>query len=88
MTDGSEQQGVTDAKIAACHLTPADLAGRWVVSTRTLARWRSARKGPTWLRLHGRVRYRLADVLAYEREHVALVDRTMIPEPAGAGDEP
>lgn len=51
----------------ACHLSPDDLARRWRRSPRTLERWRRDRKGPAWLRLHGRVLYRLEDVLAYER---------------------
>ncbi len=49
------------------HLSPDDLARRWRRSTRTLERWRRARTGPAWLRLHGRVLYRLEDVLAYEQ---------------------
>jgi hypothetical protein len=49
------------------HLTSADLARRWQVSERTLDRWRNAEKGPDWLKLNGRIRYRLEDVLAFER---------------------
>ncbi|AKU16588.1 hypothetical protein [Luteipulveratus mongoliensis] len=57
------------------HLRPADLATRWACSVATLANRRSAGNGPTYLRIGGRVVYRLADVLAYEtanaREAVA-----------------
>ena len=47
-------------------LTPAELAGRWKVSGRTLERWRAQGRGPAWTTLGGSIRYRLADVLAYE----------------------
>jgi hypothetical protein len=49
------------------HLTQAALAERWRLSERTLDRWRSESKGPAWLRLNGRIRYRMEDVLAFER---------------------
>ena len=49
------------------HLNQAELAERWRVSTRTLDRWRDLGKGPAWLKLNGRVRYREEDVLAFER---------------------
>lgn len=48
------------------HLLQAELAERWRVSPRTLERWRLAEKGPAWLQLHGRVVYRLTDVLQFE----------------------
>lgn len=50
-------------------LTPAELALRWRMSTRTLDRWRRNRYGPAWLALGGRVLYRLSDVEAYEARH-------------------
>ena len=49
------------------HLTQAELAERWQVSERTLDRWRANGKGPAWMKLNGRVRYRVEDVLAFER---------------------
>ncbi len=49
------------------HLTQRDLARRWQCSIRSLERWRLAARGPAWLLVNGRVRYRLEDVLAYER---------------------
>jgi len=50
-------------------LTPAQLAARWggAVSVRTLANWRSVGKGPRYVKIGGRVRYRLSDVEAYEK---------------------
>lgn len=42
------------------------LARRWNISPRTLERWRYKRVGPRYLRLGGRVVYRLEDIEAYE----------------------
>lgn len=52
------------------HLTPADLANRWNLSQRTLERWRVLGWGPCFLKIGGRVAYRLEDVESYEREHL------------------
>ena len=49
-------------------LTTEELATRWKVAVGTLENWRHQGKGPTWLKIDGQVRYRLADVLAYEAE--------------------
>jgi predicted site-specific integrase-resolvase len=49
------------------HLTQAELASRWQVSERTLDRWRALGTGPAWMKLNGRVRYRVEDVLEFER---------------------
>jgi predicted DNA-binding transcriptional regulator AlpA len=51
------------------HLTQTQLAARWQVSTRTLQRWREDDKGPAWIRIGALVRYRLADVEAFEAAH-------------------
>jgi hypothetical protein len=48
------------------HLNQIDLARRWRVSERTLERWRWRRQGPEFLKIGGRVVYRLGDVEAYE----------------------
>ena len=52
------------------HLTQAALAERWRVSPRTLERWRWVGRGPQFLKVEGQVRYRLADVLAYEQRQL------------------
>jgi predicted site-specific integrase-resolvase len=52
------------------HLTETELAERWRVSQRTLDRWRALGKGPAWLTLNGRVRYREEDVVAFERSRL------------------
>jgi hypothetical protein len=49
------------------HLNQTELAGRWRVSERTLERWRWRKIGPSYLKVGGRVVYRLVDVLAFEK---------------------
>ena len=51
------------------HLSSRELATRWGVKPRTLEHWRSSGVGPKFLRLGGRVVYRLEDVEAYEEKH-------------------
>ncbi len=46
----------------------AQLAEHWQVSEATLERWRSEGIGPIYLKLMGRVRYRLSDISAYEED--------------------
>jgi predicted site-specific integrase-resolvase len=56
------------------HLRQKDLAARWHVSPRTLERWRWLGTGPTFLKVGGRVIYRLEDVEAYERAQLRARD--------------
>lgn len=48
------------------HLNQTFLARRWNVSPRTLERWRWLGIGPRYLKIGGRVVYRLEDVETYE----------------------
>ncbi len=48
------------------HLTQRELAERWRISEATLERWRSEWLGSNYLKLQGRVLYRLVDVETYE----------------------
>jgi hypothetical protein len=48
------------------HLNQLELARRWNVSPRTLERWRWLGQGPAYLKLGGRVSYRLDDIEEYE----------------------
>ena len=50
------------------HLNQRQLADRWGVSEATLERWRSEGLGPVFLKIHGRVLYRIEDVESYEAE--------------------
>lgn len=48
------------------HLNQVELSRRWSISPRTLERWRWLGQGPQYLKIGGRVVYRLADIEAYE----------------------
>lgn len=48
------------------------LAKRWDTTTQRLANLRSKGAGPPYLKIGTRVLYRMADVLAYEEQHVVL----------------
>lgn len=54
-------------------LTPRDLADRWQVPQRTLGQWRYQGTGPAYVKIGGAVRYRAADVEAYEAAHMVGV---------------
>jgi predicted site-specific integrase-resolvase len=47
-------------------LTQKELARRWGVSHRTTERWRCQGKGPAFIKLCGRVIYRIEDIEAFE----------------------
>jgi predicted site-specific integrase-resolvase len=49
-------------------LNQVHLARRWNISPRTLERWRWTGEGPAFLKIGGRVVYRLEDVETFERE--------------------
>jgi hypothetical protein len=55
------------------HLHQEDLARRWRLSPRTLERWRWLKAGPPYLKIGGRVVYRLEDVEDYETNQLHLV---------------
>lgn len=50
------------------HLNQRQLADRWDVSEATLERWRSEGIGPVYLKLQGRILYRVEDIEAFELE--------------------
>jgi hypothetical protein len=47
-------------------LTEKMLAERWVCSVARLQRWRTVGEGPQYLKIVGKVLYRLKDIEAYE----------------------
>lgn len=49
-------------------LNQKELAKRWTISHRTLERWRWACEGPVYMKIGGRVVYRIADIEAFERD--------------------
>lgn len=52
------------------HFHQVELARRWKISPRTLERWRWTGEGPLFIKLGGRVVYRLEDIEAFEAEHL------------------
>ena len=68
------------------NLDQKGLADRWLLSPRTLEQWRWQGKGPRYLKIGGRVVYRLADVEAFEAEHVHT--NTVGPIDAGTEGRP
>jgi len=50
------------------HLNQAELAERWRLSEGSLERWRCEGIGPVFLKIKGRVVYRIEDVEAFEAE--------------------
>ncbi len=52
------------------HMNQNVLASRWAISPRTLERWHWAGEGPQFIKLGGRVVYRLKDVEAFEAEQI------------------
>ncbi len=54
------------------HFNQKNLAQRWDVSEATLERWRTEGIGPKFLKLQGRVLYRLIDIEAYEESCLSI----------------
>lgn len=65
------------------HLTQKEVARRWCLSARTLERWRWLGQGPVFLKLGGRVAYRLEDIEAFEAAQTR--DATSSPRSPHAG---
>lgn len=62
----------------ARHLTQQHLAKRWNVSEATLQRWRCEGIGPVFMKLKGRVLYRLCDIEKYEESCLSSLTRRII----------
>jgi predicted site-specific integrase-resolvase len=50
------------------HLNQRQLADRWDLSEASLERWRTEGIGPVFLKLQGRVLYRVEDVESFEAD--------------------
>ena len=61
---------MTIERMVVKHLNQVELSRRWSLSPRTLERWRWLGEGPAYLKIGGRVVYRLEDVEAYEAENL------------------
>jgi hypothetical protein len=68
------------------HLNQNQLAERWNISPRTLEGWRSRGDGVVFLKIGGRVAYRLEDIERYEtqqlRANTAIVQDVTFPSDA------
>lgn len=64
------------------HLNQIELAARWNISHRTLERWRWSGEGPRFMKVGGRVVYRLEEVEAYERSQLRVSTADTTPKPA------
>ena len=64
------------------HLNQIELAARWNISHLTLERWRWSGEGPRFMKVGGRVVYRLEDVEAYERTQLRDSTADTTPKPA------
>lgn len=88
MTQGvSSAAGAELDSIGCRHLTQRDLAARWQVSERTVGRWRCLGKAPPALKLHGVVRFRMQDILAFERSRLLSVAPAASPEDTAPGHQ-
>jgi hypothetical protein len=73
----AEQIQLVGAGVSTKHLNQRELAERLNISPRTLERWRWLGEGPRFLKIGGRVVYRLQDIERYEAEQ--LRDSTTAP---------
>jgi hypothetical protein len=56
------------------HLNEVELSLRWRLSVKTLQRWRWSKQGVPYVKLGGRVVYRLEDVEAFETAQLRLAE--------------
>ena len=56
------------------YVTTYQLAERWSLAPETLRRWRMEKKGPDYIKIgdasKNAIRYRIADIEKYEKEHL------------------
>jgi Helix-turn-helix domain len=68
------------------HIDQKSLAQRWSLSPRTLEQWRWQGRGPRYLKIGGRVVYRLSDIEAFEAAR--LHSNTIGPDEQGIAASP
>ncbi len=66
------------------HFNQRNLTKRWDVSEATLERWRSEGIGLMFLKLQGRVLYRLVDIEAYEASCLSMSTKSAVAENVAA----
>jgi hypothetical protein len=62
-------------------LDQTHLAERWLISPRTLEQWRWQGRGPRYLKIGGRVVYRLSDIEAFELPRRSMSALSTIDKP-------
>jgi hypothetical protein len=65
-----------EIKMEVVHLNQKQLAARWRCSEACLERWRCEGIGPKFMKLTGRVLYRMVDIEAYEESCLATSTKT------------
>lgn len=68
------QPNTTERLLQPVHLNTSEVASRLRVHQRTVERWRRMKVGPPFLKVMGRILYRLSDVEAYEAAQLRLKD--------------
>jgi predicted site-specific integrase-resolvase len=63
-------------------LTSKEVADRWRLSDQTLANWRSAGKGPPFIRVGSRVLYPVEGIHAYEKLSQQWLSNDEQPQPS------
>lgn len=66
------------------HSGQTEVAERWSISPRTLERWRYTGQGPRFLKIGGRVVYRIEDIEAYEADQLRTSTLPVAPDDGGA----
>ena len=56
--------------MAMLYMRQGELADRWGISERTLEKWRHFGRGPSFLKIGGRVMYRHDDIEKFEAEQI------------------
>ena len=51
-------------------ITTRDLSRRWNLTSSTLTQWRWYGKGPKYLKIGGRILYRIEDIIAFEEQQL------------------
>ena len=63
-----------ETPVVVKHLNQIELSRRWSLSPRTLERWRWLKQGPDYLKVGGRVVYRLEDIELFESSGLRRID--------------
>jgi len=67
--------------MAIQHINQVELSRRWRLSPRTLERWRYQGTGPRFLKVGGRVIYRLTDIESFEAEQLRAAGARQVAPP-------